>query len=253
MDPSNGIPGSQPTDSLDLFADCPERDALCRRDCLQCPRQVCTLTRPSLVMTALQSFPAGRLPVRRGDGSETNVWLGPATIGHAVRQQKSWTPGLNAMAALDATWDWRVEVELMLRAPRRQLVLAVCQRDTGGRVHAMMNIVVLPRASRLVSGRDLLYIDMLSVAPWNRPGRPVREVKGLGPLLIQSAILVSRDAGLGGAFGLHSLPDPGTLKFYANVMGVSPVSIEPTPEGKLVYFEAPAMRAEQMLERDAAR
>jgi hypothetical protein len=140
----------------------------------------------------------------------------------------------------------------MHRDEEHRLVLAVCQRDKGGRVHAMMNLLLLPRASRLQPSRDLLYIDMLAVAPWNRAGHAGREVKGLGPLLIQAAILVSRQSGLGGAFGLHSLPDPATLKFYADVMGVSPVGIESTAEGKLVYFEAPAPRAEELLEREAS-
>lgn len=202
-------------------------------------------------MTALQAFPAGTLPVRRHDGSETRVWLGPATVGHAVRQRKSWSPQLTAMGALDAAWDWRAEVEAMHRDEDSRLVLAVCQRDKGGRVHAMMNMVLLPRASRLHPGHDLLYVDMLAVAPWNRSGHSAREVKGLGPLLLQAAILVSRESGLGGAFGLHSLPDAATLRFYADVMGLSPVGIEPTPEGKLVYFEAQSSRAEEMLEREA--
>ncbi len=203
-------------------------------------------------MTTLQPFPAGTLPVRRHDGSESRVWLGTATVGHAVRQRKSWGPLLESMEALDAAWDWRVEVEAMHRDPDTRLVLAVCQRDKGGRVHALVNLLVQPRASRLERGADLLYIDMLAVAPWNRAGQSAREVKGLGPLLIQAAILVSRQAGLGGAFGLHSLPDAATLKFYADVMGVAPVGIETTAEGKLVYFEAPAERADELLDREAS-
>jgi hypothetical protein len=204
------------------------------------------------MITALKPFPAGTLPIRRHDHSETRVWLGTATVGHAVRQRKSWGPHLETMEALDAKWDWRVEVDAMHREPGKRLVLAVCQRDKSGRVHALMNLVVQPGASRLERGADLLYIDMLAVAPWNRAGQAGREVKGLGPLLIQAAILVSRQAGLGGAFGLHSLPDPATLKFYADVMGVSPVGIETTAEGKLVYFEALAERADEMLDREAS-
>jgi hypothetical protein len=201
-------------------------------------------------MSPLPPFPAGTLPLERHDGSETRLWLGPATVGHAERQRRTWRPQLDAQNAMDKAWDWRAEVEAAQDDASR-LVLAACERSKSGRVHGMMNLLYLPRASRLEGGEDLLYVDMLAVAPWNRPGHPARELRGLGPLLIQAAILVSRDAGLGGAFGLHSLPDPKTLRFYVDVIGMTAVGMEPTPEGKLLYFEASAGGAEQFLEREA--
>ena len=151
---------------------------------------------------------------------------------------------------MDATWDWRVEVEAA-QDDRNRMVLAACERVKSGRLHGLMNMIHLPRASRLSPRRDLLYVDMLAVAPWNRPQHPAREIKGLGPLMIQAAILVSREAGLGGAFGLHSLPDPNTLKFYRDTIGMVAVGIEKTPEGELLYFEFSAPRAEEFLEREA--
>jgi hypothetical protein len=70
--------------------------------------------------------------------------------------------------------------------------------------------------------------------------------------MIHAAILVSREAGLGGAFGLHSLPDSGTLRFYVDTMGMALVGIEQTHEGPLLYLEASAPRAAEILDREAA-
>jgi hypothetical protein len=179
-------------------------------------------------MPHIPSFPAGTLPITRTDDTETRLWLGPASISHAERQRRTWRPQLEATHALDRAWDWRAEVEAMHREPDGRLVLAGCERTKTGRVHALMNLIYLPRASRLDVGRDLLYVDMLAVAPWNRPGHPAREVRGLGPMLIHAAILVSREAGLGGAFGLHSLPDPKTLRFYVDTVGMTAVGMEKT-------------------------
>ncbi len=202
-------------------------------------------------MSPLPPFPSGTLPFQRYDGSDTLVWLGPATSAQADRQVRTWRALLDQQGAMDRAWDWRVEVEAA-HEDRSRLVLAACERARSGRLHGLMNLIHLPRASRLVPRQDLLYIDMLAVAPWNRPGHPNREIKGLGPLMIQAAILVSREAGLGGAFGLHSLPDPNTLRFYRDTIGMIPVGIEKTPEGELLYFEFSAPRAEEFLAREAS-
>jgi hypothetical protein len=209
------------------------------------------LLRVAHTMSPIPPFPAGTLPISRIDGSETRLWLGPATISHAERQKRTWSALLEAQCAMDRAWNWRVETEAA-HEDRSRLVLAACERAKSGRLHALMNVLYLPRASRISPSGDLLYIDMLAVAPWNRPGHPTREIRGLGPLLIQAAILVSREAGLGGAFGLHSLPDPKTIQFYTNVVGMSPIGMESTPEGKLLYFETSARRAEAFLGREEA-
>lgn len=198
----------------------------------------------------LPAFPSGSIPFTRHDGTPTQIWLGPATLAHAERQARTWRPLLQKQNAMDQAWDWRAEVETAQR-DRGQLVLAAAERHRDGRLHGLMSLVHLPRASRLAPRANLLYVDMLAAAPWNRPGQPVREIKGIGPLLIQAATLVSREVGLGGAFGLHSLPDPHTVRFYRDTIGMTPVGIEKTPEGEMLYFEFTAPRADQYLAQEA--
>lgn len=178
------------------------------------------------------------------------MWLGPANLAHAHRYERTWRPLLEEKRCLDASWDWCAEVRAAA-SDRQRMVLAVCERSTSGRLHALMNLIYLPRASRLAPGRDILYVDMLAVAPWNRPTAPARELKGLGPLMIQAAVLVSRECGLRGAFGLHSLPDPNTLRFYRDTIGMTAVGLEKTAEGSLLYFESSASVAEDFLAREA--
>src|SRR5437773_11310828 len=113
-------------------------------------------------MSPIPLFPAGTLPFQRADGSDTRMWLGPAGLQHADRQERTWRAMLQKQRACDAAWDWRLEVETAA-ADRSHVVLAACERSRSGRLHGLMNLVRLPRASRLSRGRDLLYVDMLAV------------------------------------------------------------------------------------------
>lgn len=201
-------------------------------------------------MSSIPSFSAGTLAFQRFDGVETRIWLGPATAAHCHRAERTWKPTLRTLKTLDAEWDWTAEVRAAA-GDKNRLVLAACERNTSGRLHALMNLILLPRGSRLTPGRDVLYVDMLAVAPWNRPTAPVREIKGLGPMMIHAAVLVSRECGLRGAFGLHSLPDPNTLRFYRDTIGMTPVGLETLPEGKLLYFESSVREAEAFMAREA--
>lgn len=65
------------------------------------------------------------------------------------------------------------------------------------------------------AGLPLVYVDYLEVAPWNQSRLVVeRPFAGLGGLLLDVAISISRELGCEGRIGLHSLRQ--SEKFYRN-------------------------------------
>lgn len=65
------------------------------------------------------------------------------------------------------------------------------------------------------AGLPLVYVDYLEVAPWNQSRLVVeRPFAGLGGLLLDVAISISRELGHEGKIGLHSLKQSET--FYRN-------------------------------------
>jgi hypothetical protein len=84
-------------------------------------------------------------------------------------------------------------------------------------------------------GDHLAYIDLLATAPWNRPQFTDRPIyKGIGPLLLGTAISLSVDEGFRGRIGLHALPQ--SEAWYRNVCGMTDLGPDPA-YSNLHYFE----------------
>ncbi len=116
----------------------------------------------------------------------------------------------------------------------------------GGMTQGLM-FVNLVRRCRLASqlNQHLVYIDLVSTAPWNRPRLEPKPIYGgVGTLLITEAILHSQDEGFDGRVGLHSLP--GAEKLYQNKFGLDCLGPDPAYDG-LPYFELTAQRAAELL------
>ena len=90
---------------------------------------------------------------------------------------------------------------------------------------------------------QIVYVDLLATAPWNRPilvDEPV--YKGVGGALLVAAITVSREQGLHGCIGLHSLKEAES--FYRDVVQMTDLGIEQEGDHKgLRYFELPKSQA----------
>lgn len=99
-----------------------------------------------------------------------------------------------------------------------------------GVLHALF-----PKQSRLNQGDNLVYVDRIAVAPWNRSSATLQHFKGIGSLLMLFIKKFSEEQGYGGAVGLHALEQAKT--FYA-YLGMQSLGIDQNYEG-LEYFEMP--------------
>ena len=90
------------------------------------------------------------------------------------------------------------------------------------------------------AGQELVYIDYVATAPWNR--RQIQDperLRGVGSLLVGTAVEASRMKGLDGRCGLHSLPS--AEPFYRKI-GMKDFGADASYHG-LVYFEFDAAAA----------
>jgi hypothetical protein len=98
-------------------------------------------------------------------------------------------------------WDWRNKID-RVEAGRHLLIAVECQ----GVVQGIMAILRIPRQSQF-TGELVVYLDYLEAAPWNLKGSSTsHRFVGIGTVLIADAIRLSRETGLDGRVGLHSLP-----------------------------------------------
>jgi hypothetical protein len=142
----------------------------------------------------------------------------------------------------DAHWEWpakwrdRITLEWSSFAVR-----------CGGHSQGLMFVHLLRRC-RLPSqvNQHLVYIDLLSTAPWNRPRLcPDPVYRGVGVVLLTEAILLSKDEGFEGRLGLHALP--GAVDFYGKKCGMDSLGNDPGYHS-LPYFEMTAEQAASFME-----
>jgi len=149
-----------------------------------------------------------------------------------------------AANAEDAHWDWRRLAEIYANPLLFQMYVVECAGLTQG--------LMLVRKGGVFSRHpdheraDLIHIERLSTAPWNRPGFVERpKYKGVGQLLFAAAVNLSLDEELGGRIGLHALP--GAEGFYRDVLGLTDFGPNSQHHG-LCYFELSQAQAAAFLE-----
>ncbi len=139
---------------------------------------------------------------------------------HLRMHDKQWTPWLTAYRGSqgDGEWDWRAIIdEERAGAPRTTWLFAL-------EAQQMLQGLMIAQSrgqTANMNGRRLLYIAYLATAPWNRHdfrrrrsgGRALPDgMAGVGEALVRAAVALSRDLGMAGRVGLHSL-EPA-LDFY---------------------------------------
>ena len=136
-------------------------------------------------------------------------------------------------------WDWRRKVPTVVAGTHR-IVAIECTDGMQG----LMALAVLPRHSQLSPGENVLYVDYIESAPWNKmPGVPPR-YRGVGTRLIAEAIRISQEDGFGGRVGLHSLVD--AVAWYRDICLMTPLGAD-TSYYDLEYFEyAESVAAERL-------
>ena len=149
--------------------------------------------------------------LRVGDTKVVDANLLNLSSKHLADFDTFWKPRLQTSTAEDRHWDW-VNKYLNLSTPNYENYALECENITQG----LMILELDCHRSRLESGKNLVYIDYLSTAPWNRPSiQNPPSFKGVGTTLFTFAIERSFDSGYKGRLGLHALPEAEA--FYAKL------------------------------------
>lgn len=152
---------------------------------------------------------------------------------------KLWLPQfgiskLQGMKIEDAHWNWGRKMQEV----NRLLIYNSYVIEKDDITQAMMITTDTINLSKLEPSKPLLYIEYLSVAPWNR-GKLVTVPKYalLGRIMFMQAVIDSYNLDYEGRVGLHSLP--GAESWYKDELGL----IEIEDNKKLKYFELSKERA----------
>ncbi len=140
----------------------------------------------------------------------------------------------------DYRWDWRIKNAVAPKSRRR--------------IFSMLNVDQVEAAMLLLFGEmsrdpassslEIVYVDFLAVAPWNRREfQHPQRFNGLGRLMIGAAVAMSLIAGHDGRCGLHSLPQ--AEGFYRRI-GMTDFGPDSKKES-LRYFEFSAQTAQEFI------
>ena len=143
-------------------------------------------------------------------------------------------------------WNWRNKAAALHGMLGNPGFSIVCQGVTQG----MMIVDTVMKRCRIDSqkGKDLVYVEYLENAPWNRKELlfdPPR-YRGVGTVLIGAAIELSKSEGFKGRIGLHSLPQSNG--FYANRCGMTDLRADADYQD-LRYFEMTPEQAEAFIRK----
>jgi hypothetical protein len=144
-----------------------------------------------------------------------------------------------AAEAEDAHWDWRRLAEIRANPLLFGMYAIECADKTQG----LMLVQKGGKFSQHPDHKraDLIYIDRLASAPWNRPNIIEQPLyKGVGRILLAAAVNLSFDEQLDGRIGLHSLPDAQT--YYRDAIGMTDLGADIHHKG-LQYFELSSAQA----------
>lgn len=165
-----------------------------------------------------------------------------------------WLPALKARAARfvsaeeaasanaqDAHWDWVKYAKEAERLLQYETFCVECAGQTQGLM--LVNLAKFARVGP-AAGRELAYVELLATAPWNRPKFvPTPKYKGVGLILVATAISLSADQGFKGRIGLHSLPQ--SVEWYVETGAFTDCGFD--PDKKMRYFEMTESQAAAFL------
>lgn len=142
----------------------------------------------------------------------------------------------------DAYWQWPAKVSDRAGELQWASYALRCGGDTQGLM--FMNMVYKCRLPEQLK-QHMVYVDIVSTAPWNRPRLMTNPLYGgVGTILVTEAIIRSLDEGFEGRIGLHSLPGAEPLyrqKFKMDCLGPDP------SYDNLSYFEMTPQQADAWL------
>lgn len=177
--------------------------------------------------------------LRRGvDNQAISATLLSLAPKHVEDFAQRWRSPLGQASQEDKYWDWHFKQRLSETRDNYEGYAVECEGDTQG----LMALETQQHRSQFFRGRRLVYVVMLSTAPWNRQRvqSPPR-FRTVGRTLLQYSIVRSLELGYAGSIGLHSLPAAEGFYEHLNMMRLDPDLDEmiDADEAPLVYFEYP--------------
>ncbi|WP_316872139.1 GNAT family N-acetyltransferase [Ralstonia mannitolilytica] len=172
-----------------------------------------------------------------------DVWLAHM----AAEKQRAAAAGRPIPPLEHEHWQWAAKVKEsshLLSCP----TLAV---EYDGQMQGLMLLTTDGHFGKLPSetGKPIVYIRYLAVAPWNLRGmaEPPR-FSGVGLIMLHAAIQLSLDAEFKGRIGLHSLPK--AEGFYER-QGFHCLGVDPAKEN-LKYYELSPQAASEFIARSTS-
>lgn len=156
-------------------------------------------------------------------------WL-PVINQHRAKLESTKTPLSKWPQDLDWCWDKKTEMSRGLLSFRRFSLIC----DDKLQCLMLVNLTKLSGRLQGQSGKDLVYVEFLSTAPWNRNDiSPEPVFSGAGLIMIRTCVELSIAEGLRGRIGLHSLAQ--AEQFYQRC-GMTEMGVDPDCDD-LKYFE----------------
>ncbi|MDO6582647.1 GNAT family N-acetyltransferase [Photobacterium sp. 2_MG-2023] len=144
----------------------------------------------------------------------------------------------------DFHWNWEgIVSDSDVNDYQQRTFYFIVNDQPEGVLHALF-----PKQSRLNHGDNLVYVDRIAVAPWNRPQANPQRFKGIGSILMLFIESFSEQEGYEGAVGLHALEQAKSFYVY---LGMKSLGIDQSYEG-LEYFEKPKSPRDKNTSEEAA-
>jgi hypothetical protein len=168
--------------------------------------------------------------LRVADDQPVDAVLTSLTQEHLDSFETLWKPRLQIATEEDRHWDWIKKNRLTASCLSYEKYVIEYERINQG----MMMIEIDGHRSLLEPGKNIVYVDLLATAPWNRqPIQNPPQFRGVGRVLLEFARLRSLELEYGGRVALHSLPRAES--FYTK-NGMKNLGSDPDKQN-LAYFE----------------
>lgn len=176
------------------------------------------------------------------NGARDRAILDYFTLPDAQQTPAKWNYKQSVHGAPDAHWEW---AKKCAAAPNRKCKVFGLLK--GSEVEGAM-MIKFGETSRLGASQELLYVDYVSTAPWNRAAiQNPQRFNGLGRVLMGAAVALSIAEGFDGRCALHSLP---TAEGFYRRIGMTDLGPDAAKDD-LRYFEFDEDSAKKSINGDA--
>lgn len=168
--------------------------------------------------------------LRVADNQPVEAVLTKLAQNHLNDFDVMWKPRLQAATEEDSHWNWIKKNKLTASSLNYEKYAIECEQINQG----MMMLEIDWHRSRIEPVKNIVYVDLLSTAPWNRPLTKDKPLyRGVGSVLLEFARLRSIELEYEGRVSLHSLSKAES--FYEK-QGMKNFGADPDKEN-LVSFE----------------